>query len=76
MAVQESDEWIKELRGGKKVRYTYQLLTSGFSASAKVLEPVESTMVYTHTHPDLLPPADRSQVEAEFADDLTKAETH
>jgi hypothetical protein len=76
MAVQESDEWIKELPGGKKVRYTYQLLTAGFSASAEVLEPVEGTMVYTHTHTYLVPPADRSQVEAEFADDLMRVEAH
>lgn len=76
MAVQESDEWIGKLPCGKKVRYSYQLLTTGFSASAELLDPVEATMVYTHTHIDLPAPADRAQIEAEFADELTKAETH
>ena len=75
MAVQEYDEWIKQLPGGKKVRYSYQLLTTGFSASAQILEPIDATMVYTHTHTDLPAPADRAQIEAEFADDLTEAET-
>ena len=75
MAVLDSDEWIKKLPSGKKVRFSYQLLTSGFSASAEILEPVDATMVYTHTHTDLPPPADRSQVEAEFADELAKTET-
>jgi hypothetical protein len=76
VAVQESDEWIGKLPCGKKVRYSYQLLTTGFSASAELLDPVEATMVYTHTHIDLPAPADRAQIEAEFADELTKAETH
>jgi hypothetical protein len=76
MPVQESDEWIKELPSGKKVRHTYQLLTTGFSASAEILEPVDATMVYTHTHTDLPPPADREQIEEEFADDLARVETH
>jgi hypothetical protein len=76
VAVQEYDEWIKELPSGKKVRYTYQLLTTGFSASAEVLEPVDTTMVYTHTHVDLRAPADRAQIEAEFADELLKAGMH
>jgi hypothetical protein len=74
VAVQEHDEWIKKLPGGKKVRYSYQLLTIGFSASAEILEPVDATMIYTHTYTDLPAPADRAQIEAEFADDLTKAE--
>ena len=76
MAVQEYDEWTKTLPGGMKVRYSYQLLTTGFSASAEILEPVDATMVYTHTHIDLPAPADRVQIEAEFADELLKAETH
>jgi hypothetical protein len=76
MAVQEYDEWINKLPGGKKVRYSYQLLTTGFSASAEILEPVDATIIYTHTHTDLRAPADRAQIEAEFADELTKAHTH
>ena len=76
MAVQEYDEWIKKLPSGKKVRYSYQLLTTGFSASAEILEPVNATMIYTHTYIDFPAPAGRAQIEAEFADDLTKAETH
>lgn len=72
MAVQEYDEWTKKLPDGKKVRYGYQLLTAGFSASAEILEPTDAAMVYTHIHTDLPLPADRSQVEAEFADDLAK----
>ena len=74
MALQECDEWIKKLPDGKKIRYSYQLLTTGFTASAEIIEPVDATMVYTHTHIDLLPPADRAQIEAEFADDLAKTE--
>lgn len=74
MAVQEYDEWIKKLPDGRKVRYSYQLLTVGFSASAQVIEPADATMVYTHIHTDLPAPADREQIEAEFADDLTNAE--
>lgn len=73
MAVQEYDEWIKTLPDGKKVRYSYQLLTAGYSASAEILEPSEATMVYTHIHTDLPPPADRAQVESEFANDLIVA---
>jgi hypothetical protein len=72
--VQESDEWIKKLPDGKKIRYGYQLLTAGFSASAEILEPADATMVYTHTHIDLPAPADRAQIEAEFADELAKAD--
>ena len=68
-----SEEWTKTLRG-MKVRYTYQLLTTGFSASAEIVEPVDAPMVYTHTHVDLPAPADRAQIEAEFADELAKAE--
>ena len=71
MAVQENDEWIKKL-DGKKIRYSYQLLTAGFSASAEILEPVDVAMVYTHTYTDLPPPADRAQIEAEFTDELLK----
>jgi hypothetical protein len=74
VALQEYDEWIKKLPDGKKIRYSYQLLTTGFTASAEIVEPVDETMVYTHTHTDLLPPADRAQIEAEFADDLAKTE--
>ena len=70
MAVQEYNEWIKKLPDGKKVRYSCQLLSSGFTASAEILEPV--TMVYTHTHIDLPTPADRAKIEAEFADELAK----
>ena len=76
MALQEYDEWIGKLPDGKKVRYSYQLLTAGFSASAEILEPADATMVYTHTHIDLPAPADRAQIEAEFADELAKAEIH
>jgi hypothetical protein len=42
----EHDEWIKTLPDGKKVRYSYQLLTAGFSASAEILEPAEAAMVF------------------------------
>jgi hypothetical protein len=73
VAVQEYDEWIKKLPDGKKIRYTYQLLTVGFSASMEILEPSDAT-IYTHTHTDLPAPADRAQIEADFADDLAKAE--
>jgi hypothetical protein len=69
--LQEYDEWIKKLLDGKKVRFSYQLLTSGFSASMEILEPSDA-MIYTHTHIDLPPPADRAQIEAEFADELLK----
>jgi len=31
-------------------------------------------MIYTHTHTDLPAPTDRAQIEAEFADDLSKAD--
>ena len=75
-AVQEYDEWIKTLPGGKKVRYSYQLLTTGFSASAETLKPVDATMVYTHTHTDHLLPPDRAQVEAEFTEDLSMRPEH
>lgn len=70
MAVQKYKEWTKKLPDGRNVRYSCQLLTSGFTASAEILEPV--TMVYTHTHIDLPAPADRAQIEAEFADELAK----
>ena len=76
MALREYDEWTKKLPDGKKIRYSYQLLTIGFSASAEILEPADGTMVYTHTHIDLPAPADRAQIEAEFADELAKAEMH
>jgi hypothetical protein len=73
MAVHESDEWINTLRG-MKVRYSYQLLTTGFSASAEILEPVHAAMIYTHTHVDVSVPANRAQIEAEFADELANKE--
>jgi hypothetical protein len=76
VALQEHDEWIKKLPDGKKVRYSYQLLIAGFSASVEILEPVDATMVYTHTHIDLPAPADRPHIEAEFSDELAKAEMH
>ncbi len=69
----DSDEWTKTLRG-MKVRYRYQLLTSGFSASAEIVEPVDAKIVYTHTHVDLPAPANRAQIEAEFADELANKE--
>jgi hypothetical protein len=69
-AAQEYDEWNKTLPGGKKVRYSYQPLTTGFSASAEILEAVNATMVYTHTHTDHRLPLDRAQIEAEFTEDL------
>jgi hypothetical protein len=72
MAAQDYDEWIKTLPGGINVKYSYQLLTAGFSASAEILEPADATMVYTHTHIDLPAPADRAQIEAGFADELLK----
>jgi hypothetical protein len=72
VALQEYDEWIKKLPNGKKVRYRYQLLTAGFSASMEILD--FDAMIYTHTHIDLPAPADRAQIEAEFADELAKAE--
>lgn len=68
----DSDEWTKTLRG-MKVRYRYQLLTSGFSASAEILESGDA-MVYTHTHVDHPAPANRAQIEAEFADELAYKE--
>jgi hypothetical protein len=74
VSAQEHDEWIKTLPGGIKVRYSYQLLIAGFSASAEILEPADATMVYTHTYVDLPAPANRAQIEAEFADELTKGE--
>jgi hypothetical protein len=73
VADQEYDEWIKKLPCGKRVRYSYQLLTTGYSASAEILEPVDATMIYTHTHTDLQAPASRERIEAEFADDLRRA---
>ena len=76
MAVQEYKEWSKKLPDGRNVRYSCQLLTSGFTASAEILEPADATMVYTHTHIDLPAPADRAQIEAEFADELAKGEMH
>jgi hypothetical protein len=72
--VQEYDEWIKQLWYGKKVRYSYQLLIAGFSASMEILD--FDAMIYTHTHVDLPAPADRAQIEAEFAGELAKAEMH
>jgi hypothetical protein len=72
VALQEYDEWIKRLPDGKKIRYSYQLLTTGFTASAEIIEPVDATMVYTHTHTDLPSPADRAQIEAEFAGELAE----
>jgi len=72
VALQEYDEWIKKLHG-KKIRYSYQLLTTGFTASAEIIEPVDATMVYTHTHTDLPAPINREQIEAEFADELLKS---
>jgi hypothetical protein len=72
VALQEYDEWTKKTADGKKIRYSCQLLTAGFSASAEILEPIDAAMVYTHTCTNLPPPADRAQIEAEFADELLK----
>jgi hypothetical protein len=72
MADREYDEWIKKVPGGKAVRYSYQLLTTGFSASAEILEPADAAMVYTHTRIDLPPPTNREQIEADFADELAR----
>ena len=69
----DSHEWTKTLRR-MKVRYSYQLLTAGFTASAEIREPVDAMMVYTHTHVDLPAPANRAQIEAEFADELAYKE--
>ena len=71
MAPQDYDEWIKRLPDARKVRYSYQLLTAGFSASAEILEPVEAKMIYTHIHTDIPAPVNREQIEAEFAEDLS-----
>ena len=71
----DSDEWTKTLRG-MKVRFSYQLLTAGFSASAEIIEPVDAMMVYTHTHVDLVAPPNRAQIEAEFADELATKGVH
>jgi hypothetical protein len=76
MAAQDYDEWIKTFPGGMKVRYSYQLLSTGFSASAEILGPVDAAMVYTHTHTDLPPPPGRAQIEAEFICEITRAEAH
>jgi hypothetical protein len=73
VAAQDSDEWIKTLPDGRRVQFSYQLLTSGYSASAEILEPAEGPMVYTHIHTDLPPPADREQIETEFIEDLEPA---
>ena len=51
------------------MRYSYQLLTSGFSASAEVVEP-RVAMVYTHTHARLLTSPNREAIETEFAPEL------
>jgi len=71
MPTQEYDEWVKKFPCGKKVRYSYQVLTSGFSASAEIIEPIVSVMVYTHTYSNMRAPANRAQIEAEFAQELT-----
>jgi hypothetical protein len=42
----------------------------------EILEPVDATIVFIHTYIDLPAPADRAQIEAEFADELAKAEMH
>jgi hypothetical protein len=68
----ESDEWVKTF-GEIKVRYSYQLLTTGFSASAEILEPVDAAMVYTHTHINLPAPINRAQIEEEFMHELSHA---
>lgn len=73
MTLPESDEWIKTLPC-MKVRFSYQRLTTGFSVSAEILEPVEATMVYTHTHVDLPAPTNRAHIEEEFGDELAKVE--
>jgi len=70
--VQDYDEWVKNLPDGKKVRYSYQLLIAGFTASMEIIEPLYAT-IYTHTHTDLPAPSDRAQIEAEFADDPNKS---
>jgi len=76
VAIQDYDEWIKKLPDGKGVRFSYQLLVSGFSASAEILEASDVVMIYTHTRTDLPPPAGREQIEAEFAEDLRRAAMH
>jgi len=77
VANQESDEWIKTFPSGRKVRYSYQLLIAGFSASAEILEPAAAAITYTHIHADLPGPTNRAQIEAEFVDDLAKVDpTH
>ena len=73
MTLPESDEWIRTLPG-MKVRFSYQRLITGFSVSAEILEPVEATMVYTHTHVDPPVPANRAEIEDEFVGELTKGE--
>lgn len=71
LPIQGYDEWIKELPDGKKVRFSCQALTIGFSASAEILEPARNWMVYTHTYTELPPPAGREQIEAAFLEDLS-----
>ena len=74
MAAQDYDEWTKALPDGKKVRFSYQLLISGYSASARIIDPAVGAMIYTHTHTVLPAPAGRKQIEAEFAEDLKQAD--
>jgi hypothetical protein len=71
VAAQDSDEWIKTLTDGRKVRFSYQLLLSGYSASAEIMEPGDAAIIYTHTYTDLRAYVGREQIEAEFAEDLT-----
>jgi hypothetical protein len=46
VSLPESDEWVKTFRG-MKVRYSYQLLATGFSASAEI---VEASGLYPHPY--------------------------
>jgi hypothetical protein len=73
MADRDYDEWIKQLPTGYSVKYSCQLLTSGFSASAEIVDPVEAAMVYTYTCTDRPAPAHREEVEEQFAKELTNA---
>lgn len=72
----ESDEWIKKLPCGWTVRYSYQLLNRGYSASAEILEPADAVIVYTHIQKDSAVPASREEIEAQFVDELSPLQSN
>jgi len=73
VSLQDADEWVKTYCG-IRVRYSYQLLTTGFSASAEIIEPVEASIVYTHIHTDLPAPVSHAQIEEEFIGELSNTQ--